>query len=354
MQFMFINTRLGSFLLVTLLCTSAASVQQNPPRTQAGNRRLFLDVVVTTKSGPPVAGLQQQDFTILDNKVPQTITSFQTITGREAPIEVIVVLDAVNANLQTVEYERIQIDKFLHTDGGHLAYPIAVEVFTDKGIELVGDFSSDGNALSTSLQQEDIGRRVLGRSAGFNGGVERMQLSINALRKLIARETPRPERKVVLWVSPGWPLLTSTNVELSWKLQEQVFADIVSLSTQLIRARMKLYNMHTLGADETMMSASYYKDFLKGVTKPSQAEIADVSLQVLAIQSGGIVFSPSNDIAGLLQECVTDSAPYYEISFDTPPADQRDEYHSLEVKLAKPGLIARTRQGYYAQPLPRN
>ena len=351
---MFINTRLGVFLLVTLLCTFGASVQQNTSRTQAGNRRLFLDVVVTAKSGPPVGGLQQQDFTILDNKVPQTITSFQTVTGRDAPIEAIVVLDAVNANLQTVEYERIEIDKFLHIDGGHLAYPIAVEVFTDKGIELVADFSSDGNALSTSLQQEDIGRRVSGRSSGFNGGVERMQLSINALRNLIARETPRPGRKVVLWVSPGWPLLTNPNVELSGKLQEQVFADIVSLSTQLIRARLKLYNMHTLGADETTMEASYYKGFIKGVTKPSQAEIANLSLQVLAIQSGGIVFGPSNDIAGLLQECVADSAPYYEISFDTPPADKRDEYHSLEIKLAKPGLIARTRQGYYAQPLPRN
>ena len=52
----------------------------------------------------------------------------------------------------------------------------------------------------------------------------------------------------------------------------------------------------------------------------------------------------------LLRECLSDSAPYYEISFDLPPGDKRDEYHHLEIKLAKPGLTARTHQGYYAQP----
>ncbi len=41
-------------------------------------------------------GLQQSDFTILDNDVPQTITSFEAVDGRRARIEVILVLDAVN------------------------------------------------------------------------------------------------------------------------------------------------------------------------------------------------------------------------------------------------------------------
>jgi hypothetical protein len=40
-------------------------------------RRISLDVVVTDKSGKPVPGLQQQDFTLLDDKQPQTILSFR-------------------------------------------------------------------------------------------------------------------------------------------------------------------------------------------------------------------------------------------------------------------------------------
>jgi hypothetical protein len=71
---------------------------------------------------------------------------------------------------------------------------------------------------------------------------------------------------------------------------------------------------------------------------------------VLAVQSGGLVLSSANDVASLLQQCLTDSAPYYEISFDPSPGAKADEYHHLEIKVAKPDLTARTRQGYYAQP----
>ena len=61
---------------------------------------------MTPKSGPPVSGLQQQDFTISDNKAPQTITSFQAFRERQASIEMILVMDDVNTGLEHVAYER--------------------------------------------------------------------------------------------------------------------------------------------------------------------------------------------------------------------------------------------------------
>src|SRR5208282_5534368 len=88
--------------LAALLLAPAVSAQQSAAPTEPRNGRIYLDVVVTQKSGPPVSDLQQQDFTILDNKVPQTITSFQAMDGRQAPIEVVVVVDAVNADYHTV------------------------------------------------------------------------------------------------------------------------------------------------------------------------------------------------------------------------------------------------------------
>jgi hypothetical protein len=44
--------------------------------TGDSGRRITLDVVVTDKSGNPVPGLQQQDFTVLDDEQPQKILSF--------------------------------------------------------------------------------------------------------------------------------------------------------------------------------------------------------------------------------------------------------------------------------------
>ena len=146
-----------------------------------------------------MSDLQQQDFTILDNKSPQTIASFHAVTGRDAPIEVVLVIDAVNTIYDRVSYERIQIDKFLRAEAGRLAYPIAIAVVTDKGIEILGgSFSTDGNALATALDKEDIGLRSLTGSMGYYGAAERLQISLQALHRLVASEAPRPKRKIML------------------------------------------------------------------------------------------------------------------------------------------------------------
>ena len=56
---------------------------------------------------------------LLDNKNPQLITSFKAFSGPDAPVEVILLIDAVDANFV---YERSEIDKFLRAKGGQLAH----------------------------------------------------------------------------------------------------------------------------------------------------------------------------------------------------------------------------------------
>jgi hypothetical protein len=89
---------------------------------------------------------------------------------------------------------------------------------------------------------------------------------------------------------------------------------------------------------------------VKGVSKPSQVEEADLSLQVLATQTGGLVLNSSNDIPAQVQQCIEDAAAFYELTFAPAPADKPNEYRSIELKVARPGLTARTTQGYYVQP----
>jgi VWFA-related protein len=350
---MFIHARPGSaLLLAALLCCAAVSAQQNTPPNQTANRTSYLDVVVTPKSVPPVV-LQQQDFTLVDNKSPRSITSFHVVNGREAPIEVIVVIDAVNAAFRNVAYEREQVDSFLRAEGGHLAYPVAIAFFTDKGTQLLGDFSSDGNALGTLLDGENTPLRFITRGSGIYGAADRLQLSLQALDQLLTGEAQRPGRKIMVWLSPGWPLLSGPHVELDAKERQKIFGDIVKLSTELLQARVTLYSVNpAVGASESLSRLAYYKEFLKGVSKPSQVNLGNLALQVLAVQSGGLALNSSNDLAAVVRQCVDDATPYYEISFDQPVAEKPDEYHQLEFKLDKPGLAARTRQAYYAQPPP--
>jgi VWFA-related protein len=346
---MFIRMPFALALVASMLCTAALSAQQKMPSTPLAASSVSLDVVVTPKSGPPVADLQQQDFTILDNKTPRHITSFHAFGGSQAPIHVLIVLDAVNVPYESIAYSRGEIDKFLHANGGRLAYPTQLAFFTDKGMQVQQSFSTDGNELSSSLDQYAVALRDIRRSSQWQES-ERFDLSISALRSFSESQANLPGRKLILWVSPGWPLLSGPRIYLDAKQQDQLFSLIVGLSTQMREAAVTLYNINPIGAAEGVGRAFYYQDFLKGVSKQSQVQVADLSLQVLATQSGGLVFTGSNNLTAMLQQSVADGQAYYELSFDPPRADHANEYHQIEVQVAKPGLTARTREGYYLQP----
>jgi VWFA-related protein len=336
-------------LFTSMLCTTGLSAQQKMPSTPAAASSISLDVVVTPKSGAPVGDLQQQDFTILDNKTPRHVTSFHAFGGSQAPIRVIVVLDAVNVPYESIAFSRGEIDKFLHANGGQLAYPTQLAFFTDKGMQVQQAFSTDGNELSSSLDQYAVGLRDIRRSSQYQGS-ERFDLSISAIRSLSESEAKLPGRKLILWVSPGWPLLSGPGIYLDAKQQNQLFSMIVGLSTQMREAAVTLYNVNPIGAAEGVGREFYYENFLKGVSKPGQVAIGDLSLQVLATQSGGLALYGNNNLTAMLHQCVADGEAYYELSFDPPTTEHRDEYHHIEVQVARPGLTARTREGYYLQP----
>ena len=337
------------FFLISLLSAAVLSAQQNVPSTAANSSSIKLDVVVTPKSGPPVANLEQKDFTLFDNKTLQHITSFQARDGSHDPVHVIILVDAVNSTYQNIAWDRGEIGRFLRANGGHLSQPTSLALFTDAGTQVEQGFLTDGNELATALDNFAIGLRNVRRSSQWQG-IDRFQLSMNALNQLIDHESSLPGRKMVFWVSPGWPLLSGPGIHLDGKQQNQLFSNIVGLSTRLREGRITLYSIDPLGASEGVGRNFYYQDFLKGVTKPGQVSFGDLGLQVLATQTGGLALTSSNDIVSQLQKCYADAQAYYELSFDPPPGDRRDEYHSLIVQVAKPGLTARTRTGYYAQP----
>jgi VWFA-related protein len=336
-------------VLALFVFASVAFGQEVIPAARPADAQIKLDVVVTPGSGLPVAGLRQQDFTLLDNKVPVPITRFEALGVAQAPVKAILVIDTLNIPLLGVGREQVEIAKFLRANGGHLAVPTALAVFSEKGFASLGGPTQDGNALATALAGANFTQRSIRQSQGVYGAEDRYLISVNALQQLVTRESTRVGRKMILWVSPGWPLLSGPGIQLNSRQQASVFQNIVNLSTQLRQARVTLYSLDSYGVGEPLGRALYYQDFLKGVSKEGQASIGDLALQVLAVQSGGLALT-STGVADLLEKCVADASAYYEISFAALPAEKRDEYHHIEVKVAEPGMVARARQGYYAEP----
>ncbi len=328
------------------------SERSAPPASQ--DRTVHLDVVVSAKDGKPIPGLGQSDFTVLDNKQPLKLLSFRAIApdaaAADSPVEIILLLDAVNSPYSSVSYERQSLDKFLKQNNGNLAYPTSLIIFTDTGAQIQEAATRDGNVLSTSLDQNTTGLRTIRRSQGFYGAADRLQLSLTTIGQLARYEATRPGRKLLLWIGPGWPMLSGPGVTLTSKEEQGIFNSIVALSTGLRRARMTLYSVNPLGVQENMSWLFYYQSFLRGVAAPRMAQAGNLGLQVLAIQSGGLVLNSGSDLSRLLATCIADAGAYYSLSFDYPTPEQPNEYHPIDVKVDKPGLTARTRTGYYAQP----
>lgn len=310
-----------------------------------------LDVVVTDKSGKPIPGLALTDFTLLDNNQPARILSFHaypaTAQQPDPPVEAILLFDTVNTTFDTVSYTRQQVENFLRANGGHLPLPVLLAWLTNDGIVAQPEPSVDGNALAAQLDAYEGRLRSITRAAGAYGAIERFQFSTHMLDQIARAEVDKPGRKLLIWAGPGWPMLDGPNINFSGKGQQQIFEEIVELSTLMRLGHITLYSVSQgMPGPDTFL----YQSFVKGVKKVQQSGIPNLSLKVLAVQSGGLVLPPTNDLAGSVKECLQDAEAFYSLSFEAPPADGPNQYHELKVHVDKPGLTARTSTGYYDQP----
>jgi VWFA-related protein len=313
--------------------------------------RIKLDVVVTDKPGKPVSGLEMKDFTLTDDKQTGKILSFHVVDGTvqpaDPPVEVILVIDTVNMPYLEVTIARQEIAKFLLQNGGHLAQPVSIQVFTNQGLDIQSEPSTDGNALAVQVNQLDNRLRTLGRSAAGNGATERFKLSIQAMGSIAGNEAKKPGKKLLIWAGEGWPMLDVPNFQVTSRSQQQYFNAIVSMSTLLREARISVYSISQSGYG---LDSFRYEGFLKGVKTTNDASPPYLALKVLAIESGGRVLGPDNNLAGQINTCVQDASTFYTLSFDPPRANKPNEHHDLKVQIDKPGLKAHTSTGYYNQP----
>ena len=309
------------------------------------------DVVVETKAGQPVTTLHEQDFTVLDNKSPRPITSFRAVTPSDEPVEIILYLDAVNTPYELLAQIRNGADKYLKEKEGTLAHPTTFAFLTDDGTQFNNRFSSNGMELSDDLEHDPVGLRQIVRSTDWSD-IDRFEIGIKAIHQLIGLASRLPGRKIVIFISPGFPLLSGPNAQIATKQRHQIFSDTIYLTNQLRQNDITFYTINPLGVSQPMYNANYYQTFLKGLARIDDAQFAYVSPQVLSPQSGGLTLVSNNDIPGMIQRCLLDSESWYRIGFDPLPSEKSNDYHHIEVRVDQPHAVVRTRDGYYANPTP--
>jgi VWFA-related protein len=314
-----------------------------------GQGLVQLDVLVTDAAGKPVSGLTAHDFQLLDNRQSRSIVSFHAFDEQakkpDDPVQLMLLIDTVNPGFVDLGFIRQGLEKFLRQNGGKLPYPTSLIVFTANGVQVLSRTSTDGNALAQIVSQLKPSVRP--------AGVLSFPLSVMALYRIAQDQVGKPGRKILVWLGSGWPTSIQNQVAnvISTPAEERDrkhrFDDIVLLSTTLRDAHIALYGGY---AD----SAYYDQQFLKGVKKPNEEDPRDLSLSVLALQSGGrgalAYINRDSDLVDQLNSFVPEAGTYYTLSFDPSPTEKVDEYHDLKVVVKGAGLTARTNTGYYDQP----
>jgi VWFA-related protein len=139
----------------------------------ARSELVLIPTVVTDKSGNHVAGLKQEDFTVLENGAIQKIATFEEIISDvhfvsrpRSPGEfsnsvagapsarrtTIIVLDFINTSFSDQVYARQDLLKYL-TQSVDQREPTALYTLSRSGIHVIHDFTSDPRVLVAALHK---------------------------------------------------------------------------------------------------------------------------------------------------------------------------------------------------------
>ncbi len=382
------------FLLATCLTawpqkeTATVSLaQRRPPAAAVGlNGLIRLDVTVTDQAGEPIGLLHRSDFTLLDNGQPQNIVAFQASNDDAAAIDstasVVILLDMLQVPPEMAVFEQEQTIAFLRRYDGFLLRPVTIYSLDAHGLTRIPGPSRDGNLLAKELasnmttkvprDSRGIPQDAIDKTYGRYPQLE----AVRAIGVIAAEQSRNPGRKLLLWVGSGLndrgsgayldttyyyrPMQGEGGV-LANAMADPLFAqhlfDKICWYSALLREARVSIDAFSLGEQTwslTQPNWGLQKDawtaFEKGVHAPAQANVMDLYKKVLAVQSGGRVVPEGRDLATQMTESVQRLAVFYTLTFEPPLAAHADEYHSLAVTIARPGLTAATSTGYYDQP----
>lgn len=443
----FIILRRSAVVLAALLATATSIFAQPPqlskedvntPAVRVSARLVLVDAVVTDKSGQRITDLKKDDFTVLENGKPQTISAF-SFEVPEAPTPnpglppnvytnrpeysmpkgplTILLLDGLNTAVADQGYARSQMLKYL---GSQLQPGQNVAVYTLAGsLRLLQDFTGDVDLLkaavehfnpqqSIEMQMENVAAVMpnlrVTNSTGTQDGSrgdhlrqlffhmsefmsEQAKLAIQdrafrtsaALRLIARRMGGYPGRKNLIWVSAGFPIdVTSEVVQKTTDIDvvaqqatmatpqlrvEESYEDLLrQLAAELTDAQLSVYSVDARGlVGSTLADASHQGTNAAGLLQTgaeyganvaranSAIQASQQTLQVLAVESGGLFFRNDNDVAGAVGSSRADGAAYYMLGYTPDSKDWDGKFRKLQVKVNRPGCELRYRMGYYAK-----
>lgn len=332
--------------------TPAATPDSSPGKTetiQVYTRETIVDIVVTDSQGRHVHGLKQSDFSVEEDGDPQPIRSFKesglSLTTASAqpklppgmytndhaapatgPVNIILIdsLNSPNPQLDVIAQQ--QIVSYLKTmpEGNQ----VAIFSLSFHGLRVLQGFTSDRNLLLLSMNTNFL-------ALGPNGEViNRPWATIDALDEIGAYVSSIKGRKNLLWFAPGVPVMLTRDGGYGWGASDMA----------VVHRLMDTYELFT--AEQIAVSPID----TRGVVKLGTAALR---MATVAEDTGGVVYSESNDLSSELAHAINDGSHYYTLSYLTPRHLSAGHYHKIKITAIRPGLHLVYRTGYNDEPPPQ-
>ncbi len=397
-------------LLGAVVLAGAAVLAQTPsqitPTFKAEVEYVEVDALVTNQQGDLVRDLKKEDFEVFEDGKKQTVTDFMfvdlpveravrplfadrpiepDVQSNERPFDgraYVVLLDDYHIGAVRSPQVRRVMRQFIERNLG--ANDLMAIVFTGGRAADSQEFTSNKRLLLAAVDKF-IGQKLdsvtVSRNNEFSrqafGGIVdgRVNDPDEFQRAAWARSTLTSLEKISTWfggVRGRKKSLLFVSEGIDYNLDEVIRAfdqpssratdimqDIRDAISATTRANVSIYSIDPRGAatdDDTIGISSFAdsSDPTQGISSASmrnEVRMAQDSLRSLAEETGGFAVLNRNDFSTAFDRIVRDNSSYYVLAY-YPGQDKRPgRFHKIEVKVARPGLTVRARQGYLT---PRN
>jgi Ca-activated chloride channel homolog len=273
---------------------------------------ISIAVTVQDKSGRYISDLVQEDFTVYENGVKQTITYFKH--DFEAPISLTVLLDVSGSmGLQdklkeSKEGLRYLLDFLLRPQD-----ETSLLIFADGEVEVAARFSTDKNAFLAELDKtEAFGQTALNDAVGVSPGFA---------------NRGKTEKRAILLITDGIENDSQATVDQAVEIARRVDVPIFTIGYKI------------------PLSEEFLRKYKRTSTLTSAGIIS--SLERFSQATGGKMFIAAQpaELMAALREVQRELSHQYIIGY-TSYKNLKNEYRKIRVTTSNKRHKVRTREGY--------
>jgi Ca-activated chloride channel homolog len=286
-----------------------ASVLSGALAAQQGRFRAGVDLVslnVTVMDGTRyVTGLAESDFEVYEDGVKQSLTIFSQV---QQPIALAILLDTSNSMEDKIATAQEAATGFVR----RMKKNDVIEVIDfNSQVRIPQPFTNDVGALERAIRQT----KVNGSTSLYNA----LYVSLKGLKDERARSSEEIRRQAIVVLSDGDD--TSSVIE---------YEDVLELAKR----------------SETAIYAIGLRQQESGRGKFKEAEFV---LRQLSQETGGRVFFPTSiaELPKIYEQISEELASQYSMAYSSKNPMRNGAWRRIDVRVNKPGLVARSRRGYY-------